>query len=62
VDFDIFVDYGAIEILADNGSIYAATEFYFNSLTGNIRMSASTGNIFRNIEINDFPPREISDQ
>lgn len=62
VDFDIFVDYGVIEILADNGSIYAATEFYFNSLTGNIRMSASTGNIFRDIEIRDFPPREISDQ
>ena len=54
LDFDIFVDHGVIEILVDSGTIYAATEFYFASLTGNIRMIASSGNIFRNIEINDF--------
>jgi sucrose-6-phosphate hydrolase SacC (GH32 family) len=54
MDFDIFIDYGVIEILVDEGTRYAATEYYFSSLTGNIRLAASSGNMFRYIEINDF--------
>lgn len=54
LDFDIFVDYGVIEILIDEGTLYAATEYYFSSLTGNIRMTVSSGNMFRYVEVNDF--------
>ena len=54
LDFDIFVDYGVIEILLDGGTVSAMTEYYFSSLTGNIRLATGQGNQFRYIEINDF--------
>lgn len=60
LDFDIFVDYGIIEILIDKGTIYTAIEYYFSSLTGNVRLTASEGMLFRDIEINDFLDRNQS--
>ena len=54
LDFDIFIDYGIIEIIIDGGTIYTAIEYYFSSLTGNVRLTASEETLFRDIEINDF--------